>query len=88
MTTLETVKTIYEWAEAHTTRLIAFALGTITTLVGTDIIPESQLKYWAAAISVLTYWRGQTTATTYTTAKAILKQQQTPPDNSQPPEIP
>lgn len=65
----------FDWFEAHITRILAFVLGTITTLVGTGVIPESQLKYWAAAISILNYWRGQAVANTVATAKAIVSSQ-------------
>ena len=52
------------------TRLLGIAIGTITVLVGTDIIPPSHVKYYLAAISVLTYWRGQYNASATMTTKA------------------
>lgn len=47
------------------TRAIGVSAGTLTTLCGTGIIPNSQMKYWMAALAILTYWRGQTTSNTY-----------------------
>jgi hypothetical protein len=47
------------------TRAIAVLLGVLTTLVGTGIIPDTQAKYWMAAIAVLTYIRGQFTSNAY-----------------------
>jgi len=48
------------------------------TLTGTDIIPNAHLKYYMAAIAVLTYWRGSSTSKTYASAQAIVKQNATP----------
>lgn len=43
----------------HGTKIIAFITGTVSALAGVaGIIPESHLKYYMAAIAVLTYWRG------------------------------
>lgn len=50
---------------SYGTRLIAVTLGVLTTLVGTGIIPDSQAKYWMAAIAVLTYVRGQFTSNAF-----------------------
>ncbi len=50
---------------SHGTRLIALALGTLTTLVATGIIPDRYAKYCMAAIAVLTYWRGQSTSNAF-----------------------
>lgn len=44
---------------SHGTKVIGFAQGTIAAIAGvTGIIPESHLKYYMAAIAVLTFWRG------------------------------
>jgi hypothetical protein len=67
---------LFNWFEGRTSRMIALTLGTVTTLVGTGIIPESQLKYWAGAISILSYWRSQATSKTVANAKAIVRQQE------------
>jgi hypothetical protein len=50
---------------SHGTRIIALALGTLTTLVATGIIPDQYAEYCMAAIAVLTYWRGQSTSNSY-----------------------
>lgn len=43
----------------HGTKVIAFAQGTIAAVAGvTGIIPDAHLKYYMAAIAVLTFWRG------------------------------
>jgi len=73
MTFWDFVSKVWAWLEDHTTRIIAVTLGTVTTLVGTSIIPEYQLKYYAAAISILTYWRAQSVSQTVTQAKQIVK---------------
>lgn len=52
--------TIYGWWVSHGTRIIAFITGTIAAVAGVSgIIPEAHLKYYMAAIAVLTFWRGQ-----------------------------
>lgn len=41
------------------TKILGILQGTIAALAGvTGIIPERHLKYWLAASSVLTVWRG------------------------------
>lgn len=43
----------------HGTKVLGFLTGTISAVAGvTGIIPESHLKYYMAAIAVLTFWRG------------------------------
>jgi hypothetical protein len=66
------ITNVYNWFESHTSRLIAVTLGTVTTLVGTGVIPEYQLKYWAAGISILSYWRAQAISNTVAEAKQIV----------------
>jgi hypothetical protein len=61
-----------EWLSNYVTRIIAISTGTLVTLTGTGIIPDRHLKYYMAAIAVLTYWRGQSTGKTYVQAKAAL----------------
>lgn len=60
------------WMEARFTRILGVTAGTISALTGTGIIPESHLKYYLAAIAILTFWRGQSTNKTYVEAKAVL----------------
>lgn len=51
-------KAIAIW-KAHGTKLIGFAQGTIAAVAGvTGIIPDAHMKYYMAAIAVLTFWRG------------------------------
>ena len=57
------------------TRLLGIAGGTITVLLASNIIPDNQIKYYTAAIALLTFWRGQATATTVATAKQIIATQ-------------
>jgi hypothetical protein len=59
------MQAITTFLSSYGTRAIAVALGTLTTLVGTGIIPDSQAKYYMAAIAVLTYLRGQSTSNAY-----------------------
>ena len=61
-----------DWLSDKWTRVLAGATGTLVTLTGAGVIPDSQLKYWMAAIAVLTYWRGQATGKVYVQAKAVL----------------
>jgi hypothetical protein len=67
---------LFGWFEMRTTRILALTLGTVTTLVGTGLIPETSLKYFAGAITILTYWRAQSISNTVANAKAIVHQQQ------------
>jgi hypothetical protein len=79
MTFWQFITNIWKWFEGRITRVLALALGTITTLVSTGIIPDSHLKYYAAAISLLTYWRGESTNNTYQVAKAVVATAKQPP---------
>jgi len=72
MTFWQFLTNVFVWFEERATRLLGVASGTIATLAATDVVPKSQLPYYMAAVAVLTYWRGQTTATAYTQAKAII----------------
>jgi len=78
MTFWQFATNVFTWFEGRTTRIIAIATGTLVTLTGTDIIPNADLKYYMAAIAVLTYWRGSSTSKTYASAQAIVKQNATP----------
>ena len=62
----------FVWIEGKFTRGLAIAGGTIAILASSDVIPAAQMKYWMAAIAVLTFWRGQSTSKTYDQAKAVL----------------
>lgn len=46
---------------SHGTKILGFLTGTISALAGVaGIIPEKHLKYYMAAIAVMTFWRGFT----------------------------
>jgi len=62
----------FVWIEARFTRILGLIGGTISILAASDVIPSAQLKYWIAAMAVLTFWRGQSTSKTYDQAKAVL----------------
>lgn len=50
---------IWSFASAHFTKGLGLAQGTIAALAAVDgIIPAPHLKYWMAALGVLTFWRG------------------------------
>jgi hypothetical protein len=50
---------LVEFLRAHGTKVLGFLQGTIAAVAGvTGIIPESHLKYYMAAIALLTFWRG------------------------------
>lgn len=43
----------------HGTKILGFLQGTIAAVAGvTGIIPDTHLKYYMAAIALLTFWRG------------------------------
>lgn len=43
----------------HGTKALGAIQGTIAAVAGvTGVIPESHLKYYMAAIALLTFWRG------------------------------
>ena len=70
---------VFGWVSARGTRLLGVCQGTVALLATMDgIIPESQVKYYLAASALLTFWRGQSTAKTYASAQAIVKQAATP----------
>ena len=73
----------FEWLSNTATRVLAVAAGTLATLTTTGVIPDKDLKYWMAAIAILTYWRGQSTGATYKQARAVLAAN---PTSSQPAE--
>src|SRR5580658_8718222 len=62
----------FVWVGGKITRILAVTGGTIAILAASDVIPAAHLKYYMAAIAVLTYWRGQATGKTYDQAKAVL----------------
>ncbi len=64
----------FEWMSDRATRILGVIGGTLSVLMASDVIPTSYAKYCMASIAVLTYWRGQTTANTVATAKAIVNQ--------------
>jgi hypothetical protein len=68
----------FVWVEGKFTRGLAIAGGTIAILASSDVIPATQMKYWMAAIAVLTFWRGQSTSKTYDQAKAVLSSATSP----------
>ena len=64
---------VYNWLDERWTRILGLLGGTLSVLLASDIIPSAWSKYFMAGIAVLTYWRGQTTANTVNTAKAIVQ---------------
>jgi hypothetical protein len=77
---------VFAWCAARTTRILGLVSGTLATLAATGVVPESQLKYYMAAIAVLTYWRGQAVSNTFAEAKSIV--QSSSPKDSIPTEKP
>ena len=72
MTFWDAMKGIWTWVEGHITRILALSLGTVTALLTTGVIPAADVKWYMAAITVLTYWRGEATNNTYQVAKAVV----------------
>lgn len=46
----------------HATKMLGFLQVTVAAVAGvTGVIPDAHLKYWIAALGVLTAWRGLAT---------------------------
>jgi len=78
----------------HGTRVLGVMVGTLTILTTTGVVPEAHLKYYLAAIAVLTYWRGQANADTIaqkvvdkTAAADAAASAPNPPFSQPPPEL-
>lgn len=56
------------------TKALGIAVGTLTILTTSDVVPAAHLKYYLIAISILTYWRGQanSNATVTTQAASVI----------------
>ena len=74
MTFWQFLTSMFNWFEARTTRILGLAGGTLAILATSNVVPENQVKYYMAAIAVLTYWRGQSTSNTVAEAKSIVQQ--------------
>ena len=72
MTFWQFIVLVFEWISDRVTRILGVVGGTITVLLSAGVIPTNQVKWYMAAIAVLTYWRGQATANTVATAKSIV----------------
>jgi hypothetical protein len=59
------VEQLIAFIHKYGTRTLGVSAGTITTLCGTGIVPASHMKYYMAALAMLTYWRGQSTSNAY-----------------------
>lgn len=58
------LKALLAFWKSHGTKVLGFAQGTIAAVAAVDgIIPAANLKYWMAALGVLTFWRGYTNST-------------------------
>lgn len=72
MTFWQFVVLVYNWFEDRSTRILGLAGGTLTILLSSGVIPTAQIKWYTAAIAVLTFWRGQSTANIVAAAKSIV----------------
>lgn len=63
--------TLFELIHLYGTRALGVAAGTITTLCGTGLIPDSHTKYYMAALALLTYWRGASTSAAFNAATTV-----------------
>jgi hypothetical protein len=61
-----------EWVSDRATRILGITGGTLSVLLASNVIPIAYAKYCMAAIAVLTYWRGQSNASTVSVAKNIV----------------
>lgn len=56
---MSNLKALWALVSDHFTKGLGLAQGTIAALAAVDgIIPATHLKYWMAALGVLTFWRG------------------------------
>ena len=62
----------FSWIGARSTRILGLASGTLAILAASDVVPKNHLPYYMAAIAVLTFWRGQSTAKVVADANAIV----------------
>jgi hypothetical protein len=58
------------YVQNNGTKILGLIVGTLTVLVGTDIIPPEHVKYYMAAIAIATYWRGQSNSNSTVTTQA------------------
>ncbi len=65
------MNTLLDLTHRYGTRALGVAAGTITTLCGAGVIPDSQMKYWLAALAVLTYWRGAASSNAYNAVSGV-----------------
>jgi hypothetical protein len=55
------MKFIFDYWSAHGTKILGFLSGSVAAVAGVGgVIPESHLKYYMAAIALMTFWRGFT----------------------------
>jgi hypothetical protein len=55
------MKALLDYWRNHGTKVIGFVQGTLAAVCGVSgIIPDSHMKYYMAAIAILTFWRGYT----------------------------
>ena len=52
------------------TKILGVAVGVLTILTTSDVVPASHLKYYLIAISILTYLRGQANSNATVTTQA------------------
>lgn len=72
MTFWQFIVLAFNYLADRTTRILSLTLGTASVLVGTGIIPEAHMKYYGAAIALLTFWRAQSITNVVTAAKTIV----------------
>ncbi len=63
------------WIEAHFTRALGVASGTLGILGASNVIPSKYIPYCMLGVSILTYWRGQAVSNRVDTANAIIASQ-------------
>jgi hypothetical protein len=55
------MKKLLEYWNSHGTKILGFVSGSIAAVAGVGgLIPEAHLKYYMAAIALMTFWRGFT----------------------------
>jgi hypothetical protein len=79
MTFWDFITNLFNWASDRISRILMTALGTVSILTLSGIIPEAHMKYYSLAAALLQYWRAQVITNVVTAAKTIVASQELSP---------
>jgi hypothetical protein len=88
MTFWDLIYKVFAWGSDHTSQLLSSVLIILSTLVGGNVIPEGQLKYYVVAIAILQGLRAQWISSTVTAAKTIVANSSLTPSQISATELP